>query len=281
MAARFKKEITFASVILLALMASFVGRYALDKYKHWKEDQFYAQKIATIDGYAEKDLGGNFHKVADNLHDFVRNNSQHNMDEEFYANWPDRMKLADAFIAGLEGKRRDKPHMECSTRSNILSALFQKHGYRVRNVVLYAPKQELASHRIIEALNPETKKWEAHDVTYDVFYRNKATKERASLAEVGAAIDKHEPCNTKGQCGWNLATADSQKAEKLKDYLRIIMINDDKTGLRISLHADDIDPEHIYHSKGSAPGKFCDIWSKNCKQGFLPFSQGLERTAIY
>lgn len=276
-----KKYITLAAVLVFAACAFFGGRYGLDKYRDHLSNKQYAVKIDAIHGYTDALKGETFHETADRLHDFVRNNSQHNMSEEFYAAWPDRMKLADAFIAGLEGKRKEKPHMECSTRSNILAALHEKEGHRVRNVVMYSPAEDLANHRIIEVLNPETMGWEAYDVTYDVYYRNKDTKARVSTAEVGADPEKHEPCNTKGECGWALVSDDAHKAAKLKDYLKIVTVNDPEANLRLTLRAADIEANRVYKTADQGNGTFCDLFGKNCKQGFKLYMDGLAATQVY
>lgn len=274
-----KKIITLSCIILAAVAAYFGARYGMDKYRDHLADKAYAAKIATIYTHTKKPDEETFHEAADRLHDFVRNNSQHKMDEEFYATWPDRMKLADAFIAGLEGKRKDNPHMECSTRSNLLAALHEKEGRRVRNVVMYSPAENLANHRIIEVLNPETMRWEAYDVTYDIYYRNKDTKTRVSTAETGANPDAHEACNTRGRCGWDLITDEKQESRKLLDYLKIITVHDKESGLRLTLHSEDVTKDRTFEAD-KGPGTFCDLFPDNCKQGFVAFSEGLPKTRI-
>lgn len=274
-----KKFITLAIVLVVAVAAFFVGRYGMDKYRDHLSDKQYDAKIDAIHAHIPGRSKEDFHRAADRLHDFVRANSQHKMDEEFYSLWPDRMKLADAFIDGLEGKRKDKPHMECSTRSNILAALHEKEGRRVRNVVMYSPANNLLNHRVIEVLNPETGGWEAYDVTYDMYYKNKDSGKRASIAEVGAAPESHYPCNTKGDCGWNIKTDDALDAENLRDYLKIITIHDKESDLRISLRSDDIKEDHVYKTSEDS-GTFCDLFSKNCPQGFLSYADGLSKTLV-
>ena len=269
------KHILVTAIICVAVVAYFGARYGMDKYKDYLSDKEYAAKIDTIDAHMFYPLKENSHMTFDRIHAFVRDNSQHKIDDEFRANWSDRMKLADAFIAGLEGKRSDKPHMECSTRSNLLAALLAKKGYRTRNVVMYSPEENLRNHRIIEVLNPETKHWEAYDVTYDVFYKNIKTGARASAAAVGAMPDDHQPCNTKGRCGWNLVADSGEKARALRNYLKIITINDPETNLRLTLHAPDTVPDRIYKTP-NGNGTFCDVFPKNCQQGFMPYAEGLE-----
>ena len=275
------KYIVITTIIFAAVAAYFCARYGMDKYKDYLSDREYAAKIDAINAHMFDPLKENSRMTFDRIHAFVRDNSQYKMDEEFYAIWQDRMKVADAFLAGLEGKRADKPHMECSTRSNLLAALVEKEGYRTRNVVLYNPEDKLNNHRIIEILNPETQKWEAYDVTYDVYYRNKDTKERASTAEVGANPEKYETCKPSGKCGWNLVTDDGHKADKLKKYLNIITVNDKETGLRLTLHADDLAEDRVYTTGDNKTGTFCDLFAKNCRQGFVPYSEGLAATLAY
>jgi hypothetical protein len=276
-----RKHIILATIVFAAIGAYFGARYGMDQYRDYLADKEYAAKIDIIRSHIPEAKDESFHTKADRLHNFIRANSQYKMDEEFYATWPDRMKLADAFIAGLEGKRKDKPHMECSTRSNILAALFEKEGYRTRNVVLYNPEESLNNHRLIEVLNPETKNWEAYDVTYDVYYKNKETGERAGIAAIGANPEAYEPCNTKGKCGWALETDDKQNATRLVNLLKIATINDPETGLRLSLRAADIDTSRVYRTAEQKAGTFCDLFGKNCKQGFKPYAEGLAATTLY
>lgn len=266
-----KKPLFLVGIALLGVLLFFAGRYALDKYYDGQADKRYAEKIAVIDSHIPEKSHPSFQDLAVHLHDFVQTNSQHKMDEEFYAAWPDRMKLADNFITGLEGKRPDKPHMECSTRSNILSALFQKRGYKVRNVVLYATDNNLASHRIIEVLNPETRAWEAYDVTYDVLYIEKDTKRRAGIIEVGANPSRFTPCNTKGRCGWSLVTPYGQKVSDLKSYLNLMSIDDPHNDFRGALYNPDVKHDAVYTPSKDTTGTFCELYEKNCKDGFTPF----------
>ncbi|PZO86460.1 MAG: hypothetical protein DI626_06540 [Micavibrio aeruginosavorus] len=270
-----KKYLTFLVVVLIAAAVFFGARYGMDKYKdHLLQKSLDTHAARMVDLSKVSDIE-NFHARVDAVRDFVHDNSQHNMGEEFYAAWPDKTAVAKVFVEGLEGKRKDLPHMECSTRSNTMAQMLNVMDLDTRNIVLYSTKNNLANHRIIEVRNPENGNWEAHDVSYNIYWRNKETKQRVSLAEVGAAPDAHEPCNPE-RCGWNAKTIDHHAADEemhnpqeLRHLLGIIAIHDEESGLRIALYADGVQPEHRY-TMSDEQGTFCHFFGKNCADGFIP-----------
>ena len=272
-----KKILIALGVVLFAIVAYFVGRYTLD----WMADQKFEQalqeknlQILELSGLSGIDT---YPEFADRARAYVHDNSQFKMDDEFNSIWPDKIKLAQAFIDGQQGKRKDLPHMECSTRSNILADLLVLKGYKVRNVVLYSPERNLSNHRLIEMKNPETGRWEAIDVTYNIYWRNKETKVRASMAEVGENPDAFEPCNNK-QCSWDVKNDDGDTPKNLLDLMKIAAFHNQETDLRLTLYAPDINPAHEYKMEDKT-GTFCDFFGKNCVDGFLPMKDQKEDVA--
>ncbi len=278
MTTRAKKYLTFLIVLIIATAVFFGGRYGMDMYKDHILQKTLDSKAARMVELSNTSAIENFHAKTDAVRTFVHDNSQHNMDEEFYAAWPDKIKVAQIFVDGLEEKRTDLPHMECSTRSNTVAQMLHTLGYETRNIVLYSSENNLANHRIIEVRNPESGQWEAHDVSYNIYWRNKENKQRVSLAEVGAAPDEHEPCNPE-KCGWNAKTIDHHGPDEemhdpreLRNLLGIIAIHDQKSGLRIALYSMGVDPARLYTMEGRQ-GTFCDFFGKNCRDGFEPMEE--------
>lgn len=138
----------------------------------------------------------------------VHANSVHNMDEEFYRDWRDPQKMADNLRAYQSGKTKDKPHFECSTRSTVLKALYEIYKIPAYDVIFAKYEKEYPEHVVIEAFNSDTKAWELHDPTYDIYFANKKESGKP-LTAMDLLSDTSGsdivPCTTPDNCGWDVA----------------------------------------------------------------------------
>jgi hypothetical protein len=78
----------------------------------------------------------------------------------------------------------------------VLTAL----GYRTRDVAIFDSHSNLKSHSFLEVLNPKTGHWETQDANFDIYWRDKQTGERISLAQRAEGLDAIEPCG-RDVCG--------------------------------------------------------------------------------
>src|SRR3546814_19509604 len=95
-----------------------------------------------------------------------------------------------------------------------------KLGYVARSIITYDPEETLASHVFLEFLNPETGRWEAQDLLYDVYWTRRGDGRRLGAHEVVASRhDELVPCTAPGQCGWSLESADGMPVTNLRPLL--------------------------------------------------------------
>ena len=107
------------SVIGIAL--AFGIKEGIQKYPDIKADflenkryeEIYKLSVAE---YPDRD----FHSHIDYLMAFVHNNSEHNIDDEFWKDFRNKPRTLDKFLAYAKGQSEDPPNMECSTRSKLL-----------------------------------------------------------------------------------------------------------------------------------------------------------------
>ena len=79
--------------------------------------------------------------------------------------------------------------------------------------------------------NPATGDWETQDADCDIYWRDKESGERISLAEKAEGLDAIEPCGRDG-CGWDHASREDLKPDMLKTFLDIVSITDRESGRR-------------------------------------------------
>ena len=207
-----------------------------------------------------------FHQRLDKVRSFINDHSIHKIDEAFFANHGNAAAYAAGVIAHAKDDTVAPVHMECSTRSNLMDLILHALGYQTRGVAIFSSRSDLNSHSFLEVMNPSTGRWETQDADYDIYWRDTESGERISLADAAESIDAIEPCG-RGHCGWDHASHEGIKAEKLKSYLDIIGITDKRRDLRYALYTSRADLDRTYR-KGHRRGTFCQVEAKRCAQGF-------------
>jgi hypothetical protein len=212
-----------------------------------------------------------FHQRLDKVRTFINDNSMHKTDAAFRANHGNAAAFAAGVIAHAKRATSEPIHMECSTRTNLMALVLQALGYETRVVAIFNSRSNLKSHSFLEVMNPETGRWETQDADYDIYWRSRASGERISLADAAEALDQIEPCGRNG-CGWDHASREGIKTQRLKPYLDIISITARQKAVRYSLHTSRADLSATYR-KGAKQGTFCEVEAKRCKHGFFDITK--------
>lgn len=237
---------------------------------HWATEQrakgrtdAYVQEIISV---LELAVTRDFHHRLDTVRTFINDHSKHKIDKVFWAHHGNPEVFAAGVLAHAKGTAAEPVHMECSTRTNLMSSILQALGYDTRVIAIFNSRTNLNSHSFLEVMNPETKRWETQDADYDIYWRSKSSKERISLAEAAQSIDDIEPCG-RNACGWDQTSRERIQAKRLMDYLDVISITANQKAIRYTLFTSRADLNRIY-SKGSKEGSFCEVEAKRCKHGF-------------
>lgn len=227
-----RKIIAIAS---FAVLLVFGVKEGIRKYPDLKAD-FLEQKrrmeIYDLSGVEEAE---GFHDKIEALNNFVHANSVHNIDSMFWDDFKHKPRTLDKFLAFAKGQSSERPHMECSTRSKLLMPLIHRAGYEAHMVDLFRYDEEYRSHVVVEVKNPENGQWEIYDPTYQIFWRNDKTGERAGIQEMVEEKEFHfTPCHDEKRCGFNREDADWPPGEKLKSYFGYaVRMDDEGSGYRV------------------------------------------------
>jgi len=232
-----------------------------------RTDAYVQEMISMLDLAAMRD----FHRRLDKVRIFINDNSIHKIDKAFRANRGNPDVFAAGVLAHAKGIAAEPVHMECSTRTNLMSSILQALGYDTRVVAIFNSKTNLRSHSFLEVMNPETKRWETQDADYDIYWRGKGSSGRISLANAAQSIDGIEPCG-RNECGWGQVSREGIKAKKLTNYLDVISITAKQKAVRYALFTSRADLNRTY-SKGSKQGSFCQVEAKRCQHGFYDITK--------
>lgn len=228
----------------------------------------YVTDIITLLGLAD---APDFHQQIDKVRTFINDNSIHKIDASFWANHGNAAALAGGVLAYAKRLSTEPVHLECSTRSNLMTRILGALGYETRIVAIFNSRTNLKSHSFLEVMNPENGRWETQDPDYDIYWRSKKSAERISLADAAEAIGEIEPCGRES-CSWDHVSREGIRAEKLIDYLDIISITARQKAIRYALYTSRADLSTTY-SKGPKQGAFCQVEAKRCKDGFFDITK--------
>jgi len=263
-----KKIIIGLAAFLVLGVLSYV---AYDEYQDWQEEKRYQQKIDQILARVQIPEDASFHDRIDLVRYHIFDTTNHEMNEEFYAIWRDRNRVAQEVLNFSDGKRETQVPLECSSRTGLLDAMISALGYRTRVLNVYETGKDMPDHVFVEVRNPDTGAWEAYDADYDISWQNKNTGQRVSFVEAWSDQGSHHPCGRNGICGWDYKSDENRNLHRIKRY-KLISIIDRDAGQRYTLHPDDMDPQTQFDYKGKT-ATFCEHIDKNCRQGFHSFSE--------
>ncbi len=144
--------------------------------------------------------------------------------------WQDRAAMMDWLEDYSSKSRRAPPPMECSYRARTLGRTLRVLGYQAHTIVVTRGADNFNDHVIVEVLNPDTKKWEIQDPSFDVQYVAKKDKSVMSIKDLLTVdFDKMIPCNYEGKCDWLMKTMEDFDVVRNQDYMGSAYIKHDKT----------------------------------------------------
>jgi hypothetical protein len=250
-----------SAVVILWLGVDF----AQEAYKSLQEKKAVQQLIAAME--IPKDFSPA--DAADHVRNFIFNNSIHKIDEEFYDHWGNQPVIISRILAFYNGERTEPPHMECSSRSNLMRLVMDELGYRTRNIDVYMHAQQYPSHTFLEFFNLETGNWEAQDVDYNVFWIDRKNYNRVKTEDlIKNNLDNYIPCTAPAFCSWKRTDKDTNL---LHERLALAVINDKKLGERyIIVNTKRFD----LNKPAMADGKmqtYCQYRAKDCRQKIIRY----------
>jgi hypothetical protein len=263
----------FAFLVGVFLLGALVW-LIVDEIQQWRMGQKLEAQADEMIAMMRLEEITDFHRRIDTIRTFLNDHSMHKIDAAFWRNRADKTAFAAGVIAHAKNPMNEPVHMECSTRSNLMGRVLRKLGYKTRRVDIYnthprprpGPGVKLDSHSFLEVMSPATARWETQDVDYDIYWRNKASHERISIADSAENVDEVEPCG-RTMCGWDTVSREGIRAKRLRLYLDIISISTEGKKERYAFYTTRADLETIY-TKGANQGSFCEVQAKRCKKGF-------------
>ena len=204
----------------------------------------------------------------DALRTFINRNTQHKEDAEFFAMWRDETAMLTALRDTLTGARSDPVHTECSTRAMFMHEILEHWGYQTRSVWVYATSKDLSSHTFLDVRDPETGRWQSHDPSYDIAWRDAADGAPVSIAERGGDLSKIAPCNATG-CSYDIVSREGFSIkDRAEGYFELISVNDPGAGKRYTVYTPRAETTKTFTQKGRT-GTYCEVLAKNCRDGFF------------
>ena len=213
-----------------------------------------------------------FDTTVDKIRLFLFQHTQYSEGEEFHKIWGDHNAIAKRIIAHADGTSEKRAPLECSSRSGVLENILVILGYPVRSVAVYADQENFISHTFSEVQNPETGKWQVHDVQFNVSWVLKNNGERASINDlIQYGFKEYEPCRTKDNCGWDLPNREGSFAKDLKEHLGLASVKDSQRKTRdliVNTSRFDLNkPQKV----GSKELTYCTYIAKNCRKKIIKY----------
>lgn len=264
------RKLGIVSVALLigTLVVLLGARAALD----WRSERQMDDRADEIIALMKIPADADFHQTADGVRTFINDHSQDKVDAAFHAMNGDGVAFADGLIAHARDASRERVHMECSTRANLMGRVLRHMGYETRTIALFKTKGRFASHTFLDVLNPKTKRWETQDPDFDLYWTSLSSKSRVSLAEAAQDLEDLEPCG-RSSCGWDHVSRDGNKPKSLIDKLDILSVTSKERDVRYSVYTTRANLKQTIAIGGRA-GTYCEVMAKRCRDGFQPIGQG-------
>ncbi|MBI1326264.1 MAG: TSUP family transporter [Alphaproteobacteria bacterium] len=140
--------------------------------------------------------------------------------------------VADAGAA-IEALRRcvyESTYVE----EGLFEKLLASRELSFRKVTGFVHAENYPSYSFIEVLNPDTQKWEIHDVNYNVYYRGGEGNEKLGTRRVFlAGFENVKACRTdkneKENCGWKMPAKEGAVTGDVQKYWGAAVIQDPRT----------------------------------------------------
>ena len=273
-----RKPAKIAAAVLLAAVFVTAAWIGIERFREARDDRAYDAQLERIVSLMELPAEGDVQARFDRIRSFVNDHTRHKIDAAFYALVGDKNGIAERVIAHAEGKTDDRVHMECASRTNLMSRVMRKLGYETRVVAIFDTQNGLRSHSFLDVKNPKTGQWESQDADYDLYWTSRSRRERVSVADAAEDIDDLLPCSRE-RCGWDLVSRENIKVQKLPPYFDIVNVTRKEEDESYALYTSRADLKAMHEIKG-AKGGFCDIFAKRCRDGFRPFAANAGNAAL-
>ncbi len=142
--------------------------------------QDYADMSATAQHF--HDLNLSISDTIDAVHRFIRTNSILDQQKSYQADYSDAIDLMFNYA---QGNSEEQPFLQCDGRSTAMLTILQELGIESRLVFLYhATTGYLSQHTTLEIFNPDTQRWQVHDLNWDFYYVDAISMKRVSAERI-------------------------------------------------------------------------------------------------
>lgn len=118
----------------------------------------------------------------DAVHRFIQTNSILDQQKTYDADYSDAI---DMMFDYAQGKTEEQPFLQCDGRSTAMLTTLLELGIESRLIFLYRPVPGyLSQHTTLEVFNPDTQRWQVHDLNWDFYYIDADTQERVSAERI-------------------------------------------------------------------------------------------------
>lgn len=121
-------------------------------------------------------------ETIDAVHRFIQTNSILDQQKTYNADYSDAIDLMFNYA---QDSTQEQPFLQCDGRSTAMLTTLLELGIESRLIFLYRPVPGyLSQHTTLEVFNPDTQRWQVHDLNWDFYYVDAETQERVSAARV-------------------------------------------------------------------------------------------------
>ncbi len=263
------------TLVTLVTIAFIYGLYrASDKgYRVYGEyiakEKIRSDYIKFVDSCLTEKDRSDHDVVLDSLRHCVHLNSVHTVDKEFHSTAKEGLFAFEKKVFSYsKGELEKKPHLECSTRSILLTDLYRELGYKARKILLVKRGDNFLEHIVTEVLNPLTKQYEIQDPSYDVHLKSLSTNHKLSIHEaIQLSENDFVPCNINNDCSWGIVSPDKKSAAKnIKPYFDLSYTNwNNKKQGQLIFNSKKFSPYDLFLN-GGVEMSYCDKRPQHCKK---------------
>lgn len=140
----------------------------------------FAEMSPVAQDFSQRDLSAS--ELIDAVHRFIQTNSIPDLQERYAADYSDAIQIMYDYA---QGRMAEPPHLLCDGRSTAMLTILGELGIESRLVFLYSPAPGyLAQHTTLEVFNPESQRWQVHDLAWDIYYVESPSLERVSAERI-------------------------------------------------------------------------------------------------
>lgn len=259
-------------IILVSIVTVILAAFTIDIYFDNKEIQDRQEAYAKLIPQIHIEKSDTVYNHADKIRTFVFNNTIFGEGKEFRKIWGNHKEISDKIYSYASKQSKKPPPLECSARTSVMENLLQILGYDTRSIDVHAFGEDYESHSFLEVKDPKTGKWHAQDPQFNVYWRDRLTKERLGIRDlVERSQDSYEPCQNNTNCGWTLQNREGHDLLDLKKRFGLAVAIDRKHGKRplfVNKERFDLNtPQKV----GDKNLTYCEYRNKNCKDKIFKF----------